>query len=322
MQPNSSFSTLTEAPIQLGIDSTSLGEFKKCPRSYWLRIIQGWVPKETSAHLVFGIALHAGAEAYVRGKAEGKGHEDCLRLALRKALELTWNKELNRPWPGDRLIPAKTRLTLARSLVWYLDQFGAEDPLETVILASGSPAVELSFRFSADLFSPTGEPVLFCGHLDRIASMGGKKYVVDIKTTGSGLGSFFFDKFSPDNQFSMYALAAQVAFQEPVDGLIVDGIQVLVEDTRFQRAPVPRGEGLISEWWEGAKLWVMGMHEMAVRAFGAGEAAFPQNDKSCSMYGGCPYRGVCSRPPVAREQWLRANFSREPWDPLTTRGDV
>ena len=39
----------------------------------------------------------------------------------------------------------KTRFTLLRSVVWYLEQF-ENDPCETVILADGRPAVELSFR--------------------------------------------------------------------------------------------------------------------------------------------------------------------------------
>ena len=63
---------------------------------------------------------------------------------------------------------AGNRLTLLRSVVWYLDQF-EHDSLETVILQDGKPAVELSFRFLTNYQAPTGEPFLLCGHFDRVA---------------------------------------------------------------------------------------------------------------------------------------------------------
>ena len=48
--------------------------------------------------------------------------------------------------------------------------------------------------------------------------------------------------------------------------------------------------------------------------------SWPQNDTSCDMWGGCPFRSVCSRPPASREQWIAAEFTTRLWDPLQVRG--
>jgi hypothetical protein len=311
---NSSFSKALPG-LQLAVDSTSLGEFKICPRRYYYSIVLGLQPRRRSDHLTFGILVHEGCEKYDNLRASGESHEDALAEVIRLALCATWDRALQRPWASD--IPAKNRLTLVRTLIWYLDQFGEHDPLETVILANGRPAVELSFTLNTGWTSTwTGEPLLLCGHLDKIARMDGVEYIVDRKTTGHALDSQFFAQFTPDNQFSLYATAARVVFHHPVQSLIVDGMQVLVSGTRFARGPVPRPEAVCSEWLAGTSYWLDQM-ELCASA-----ESWPMNDKSCGLYGGCGFREVCSKSPEARAPWLERGFTKRTWDPLQRRGDV
>ncbi len=311
---NSSFSTKLPT-LQLGIDSTSLGEFKICPRRYYYSLVEGWQTRLQSAHLVFGIALHKARETYDYARSSGAGHEDALDKSLGEVLQSTWNSELGRPWLSD--IPIKTRVTLVRTVVWYLDTLGQDDPLQTVQLANGRPAVELSFRFDSGYRSRlTGEAFLFCGHLDRIARFHEQYYIVDIKTTGHSLDERFFGQFTPDNQMSLYALAGRVGYSIPVSGLIIDGVQIGVGFSRFSRFPITRDEAQINEWYEGAGHWLAQIEHCAATG------SWPQNDKSCGVYGGCQFRKVCSRSPVARQTWLEANFTRRVWDPLVARGET
>ena len=60
---NSSFSTRLPG-FQLAIDSTSLGEFKLCPRRYYYSILRGLGPRGGSVHLTFGIWMHTAREKY------------------------------------------------------------------------------------------------------------------------------------------------------------------------------------------------------------------------------------------------------------------
>lgn len=310
---NSSFSR--ELPgLQLAVDSTSLGTFKECPRKYFYSIVLGWVPRATSVHLTFGLLLHGGAERYSRYRAQGQSHVDALDASLDWCLRETWDSLRGRPWQSDH--PQKNRASLIRTMIWYLDQYGENDPFQTALLANGQAAVELSFRFDSGYKALTNEPIIFCGHLDRIVEFNDALWVSDIKTTGNSLGAGFFKQFSPNNQFSMYTLACNVAFGTPLEGLMVDGCQIGTNFTRFQRAPVERPKAVQEEWLREAGWWLRQMGDCST------DGEWPQNDKSCQMYGGCPYQGVCSKKPSARETWLKADFVQRIWDPLQVRGDI
>lgn len=314
MTENSSFSKALPT-LQLGIDSTSLGAFKTCPKYYQLSIVEGWEPKAERVHLVFGLLMHQAVERYEHWKVQGADHEEALDAALDFVLQSTWDKALQRPWTSDHNL--KNRWTLIRSVVWYLDQFGQNDPIQTIVLANGKPAVELSFRFDSGYRSAsTDEPFIFCGHLDRLGLLNDEPVIPDIKTTGSALNPKFFNGFSPGNQFSMYTLAGRVAFGQPVKKLVVDGAQIGVGFTRFQRQLVQRPDEVVSEWHQQAGWWLKMMESCAIAQ------DWPMNDRSCTMYGGCQYQGICSKPPSSREQWLKADFRKRVWDPLQIRGDI
>lgn len=310
---NSSFST-TIPNLQIGWDSTSLGALQECPRKYFYSIICGWAPREMSVHLSFGLAYHEALERYYHARAQGKSHVEGLRVAVRYCLAVTWNPELKRPITWDS--KEKNRETLLRTVVWYLTQF-EEDPLETVILANGKPAVELSFRFPIDLTSPDGNPYMFCGHLDRVVKFNGQYHVNDHKTTKYEIKSAdFFDKYSPDNQMSMYSFAGKIVYKIPVQGVLVGAAQVLVTLSRFRRGFANRTDNMLIEWYNDKKFWIQQAAEFAVQNY------WPMNDKSCGMYGGCPYRGICGKDPRVRDQWLAAGFKKRVWDPLQIRGDI
>jgi len=308
--PNSSFSK-TIPGLQLAWDSTSLGSLKTCPRYYLYNIIMGWQPRQLSPHLKFGQVYHKALETYDHGRSQGLPHDQAQREAVRCALAETWDQGRGRPWCSDH--PQKNRLTLVRSVVWYLEEF-AEDPLTTVQLANGKPAVELSFRFESGYKAPHGEEYLLCGHLDRLVETpDGNTWILDRKTTGSTLSQDFFDKFTPDNQFTLYAMASSVVYATPVQGLIVDGAQIAVTFSRFQRGIVARHQAILDEWYEEFGAWV-GQAETYAEL-----GKWPMNDKACGNYGGCQYRGICSKPPSTRDLWLKQTFTQRVWDPLITR---
>lgn len=316
---NSSFSASTPG-LQTAWDSTSLGEFKLCPRKYQLSIIEGWQSRQQSVHLTFGLQYHAALEKYDHAKAEGAEHSDAQLAALRSVLVSAHD------WQSDDKY--KNRHTLLRSVMWYLDQF-ADDPLETLRLANGRPAVELSFRMETDLETTAGEKILLCGHLDRVAKLGafGHTYIVDRKTTKGQLGNRYFDQYTPDNQFSLYALAGKMVFGLPVEGLVVDAAQVGIEFTRFQRGFITRTPAQLDEWYSDLGIWIQLAERYALAQH------WPMNDKACNIYssfdkesgthtGGCSYRSICAKAPSVRREWLEAEFVRRQWDPLQVRGDV
>lgn len=318
---NSSFSQRLPG-LQIAVDSTSLGAFKRCPRYYYYSIICGWRPKVENVHFTFGLAIHAARELYDHLRAAGTEHDEALRQVVKRLASETWDSELSRPkFVGDSY---KNRNTLLRTVIWYLDAAGAEDALQTIILANGKPAVELSFRFDSGHVSKSGEPWLLCGHIDRLVTLNDVPYETDIKTTKSELSDFWFKQFTPSNQFSLYLTAGQVVWNVPVQGIIVDGVRVLVNSSEFKRRLIRRDGPSLDEWLADTGQWLRRMEACAE------EGEWPQNETACGHYasyadggrGGCEFRDTCSRSPKQRAVWLEAEFVKRIWDPLVVRGDV
>jgi len=318
--------------IQWAWDSTSLGAFKKCPRFYQYKIIEGWQPNGEGIHLRWGREFHSALEDYEHSKVAGVKHDDAVHDTLRALLCRIEDWD---PDPRTKTEELKTKANLVRSVVWYLDHY-ENDAAKTVVLPSGKPATEVSFRFELDYgpqqtelypvtleeLEKTGDPnktlqhqnYYLCGHLDKIVEFSGDKYVMDHKTLSSTPSSSYFDSFDLDNQMSLYTLAGQIILNSPVKGVIIDAIQVAVGFSRCTRGFTYRTPDQLEEWMETTKHWLREAERCA-------EAdSWPMKDTSCNMYGGCEFREVCSKSPQVRSKWLEAKFKKEePWNPLKPR---
>jgi len=297
--------------LQTAWDATSLAAFEKCPRYYYFRHIKGWQPINRSVHLTFGGIYASSLEHYHKHVAAGMTKQEATRLVLRQAMVDTWiypaDPEDGPGTPWESFHNAKTRDTLLRSIIWYLDQF-ADDNTPTVILSDGTPAVEYSFTV------PFTKDYLYCGHIDRLVEYSGGIYVMDQKTTGSTLTAKFFSNFTPDIQMSGYTWAGKIIFNLPVSGVIIDAAQIAVGFTRFERGFIHRPQSLLDEWYENSLTTI----EAAKAAHESNH--YRMNRTACGNFGGCEFRKICSRAPEHRDNILAAEFTRETqWDPLQRR---
>jgi hypothetical protein len=308
--------------IQWAWDSTSLGLFKTCPRKYYYSMIEEWAGRGLSVHLIYGQWYHSALELYDKDRAAGKDHEDALRHVVRLLLDWTWVRPTDasdpsippegHPWSMDH--NTKTRENLVRTVVWYLEQF-RDDPAKTVILDGGVPAVELSFRLDA------GDDLVLCGHLDRLVDFGGQKFVMDHKTASTTISNYYFDQYKPSNQMTLYTLAAQIIYKEPVAGVIISAAQIAVGFSRFARGITYRTPAELDEYLRNTRRWVADAHRMGEESVTLPDPAeaFPMNDTSCHDFGGCPFRSVCSVDPGIRPEVLKANYEKREWNPLEVR---
>ena len=316
---NTAFSS-TLHTLQLAMDSTSLGALKKCPRYYQLAIVEGWTQKGTGnrVDLDFGIWLHSGRERYYHARARGETHEQGVDAALQYVLTVTFDPLTQRPWQGDSY---KNRLTLARTLLDYLDKW-ENDPLVTCIQANGKPAVEVTFKFPLNWFAEhktaQDEEFWLCGHLDRVVDFQGKTYISDLKSTRHDLGDRYWKQFLLSNQFAIYTIAGNTVLKSKVAGLIVDACQVLVtKPARFGRRIMEKTEAQLDEFMKSLKVLLTQAQHYARENF------WPQNEQACFQYGKpCEFLEICGRSPSVREQWLRADFTKHVWNPLVQRGDI
>lgn len=300
--------------MQLAIDAYSLEQFKICPRKYYYQVVWGYQTREMNAHLQFGIWLHEGLETYDRTRAAGADHEEAIQAAVHKSLVNSWNKELQRPWISDE--STKTRVTLIRSIIWYLDHFGANDILKTEFDANGQPLVEMNFALDSGFFTDAGERLLLAGYGDKIASIDGDGYWVDRKTTKRALDDRYFAQFKPHNQFGLYNVVGKILFQKPLKGMVLDALQVGVNFTRMRRKFILQDEHEAEEWLEGFAIHAHWMEECA------SERQWPMRESSCDMYFGCSFRKVCSKSPASRQMVLDSEFVRRRWNPLEKRIEI
>ena len=302
--------------LQFAWDSTSLKLAETCLRKYQYKLIFGWQPERKSVHLLFGGWYASALESYYKYVAEGMSSDEALAEVVGEALVETWEFDFDeagepientgRPWTSDH--NTKTRENLIRTIVWYLDQFGEDDSCSTVILSSGQPAVEHSFRLEWD------NDIIYCGHLDRMVEYGNNIYIQDQKTTQSTITSRYFDGYNPDSQMSGYTFAGKALFGIPIKGIMIDAAQIAVGFTRFERGFTFRDDGQLNEWYDNSMYYI----ERARQA--TRDNHFPLNPSSCSQYGGCEFRHICSKAPSVREQFLKGDFVKgKRWDPLEVR---
>lgn len=315
---------LPSTQIQLAWDSTSLGYLKTCPRLYYYQMIEGWSSKEESVHLRFGIEYHHALQDYDLSRAANVAHDGAIHDVVRELLLRTSDFD-----PDHK---AKTRESLIRTVVWYLDQF-KDDPAETLILSDGKPAVEQSFRFELD-FGPRGtidyinedgtivyhdnpQHYMLCGHLDRVVTYSGDLFVMDRKTTSMSLSPYYFAQWEPSNQMTLYTLASKIVLGAPVRGVIIDAARILPEISEFGRGFTFRTPDQLEEWLHDLRYWLTLAEQYATAG------SWPMNDTACDKFGGCRFRQVCSRSPSVRPQFLKSNFIQLPleerWNPLRPR---
>jgi len=315
-EQNSSFSA-SIPNLQVAWDSTSLGLLKECPRKYYYTMIRARQTRAESVHLIFGGHYHKALEIYDHMRSAGGSHEDATDYALRYCLEATVERDAEghwRPWNSDDA--NKNRFTLVRTVLWYLDHF-ASDPLHTIQLANGKPAVELSFRYEIDMTTPDGQPFMICGHIDRLVEDdSGNVMVLDRKTSKNTISADSFKHYKPDNQMGLYDFSASVVWHVPVQGVIIDLAQVAVTFSRYLRGPIYRKDDQREEWFRDTKFYLA----LAIKF--AEQGYWPMNDKSCGNYGGCPFREICARPASTRELWFLQSTKPRYWDPLQIRGDI
>ena len=314
MNPRPGLFSTTTPNFPVVWDSTMLGLFKECGRKFQFQILLGKSTKGQNIHLTFGLLYHAGLERYDHARAAGASHDAGVLAMVRFALNASGSRDAEGTWSswesGDSY---KNRYTLIRSLVWYVEE-NLYSAYQTVILANGKPAVELSFKFAA--FTVEGEPISLAGHMDKLVSNRGETFVADHKTTKSALTPNFYNQFTPHNQFTLYTIAGKVTLGRPTQGVLVNAASILVNGTRFGTRPIPRPPAVLDEWLEETQWWIAQARAMAVANH------WPGNDKSCNNYGGCAFAKVCGVSPSHRDAWLRDDFAEWSWNPLESRGDI
>jgi hypothetical protein len=310
--------------LQHAWDSSSLSTYLRCPRRYFYNYICNFRPRTESFDLTFGSLVHAAMEEY-HLERQSRGHNEAQTMGLQVLLSEAWNSFEGKYWESTSR--NKNLWNALRAFIWHTEQFAFEPDFNTTILGKKLYAVELPFSFDLDL-KVNGVPATYCGHLDRMVDTGAGRWIVDYKTTTKTIGPHYFEGYSPSTQLPGYAVAASIVFHEPVQGVVIDAMQIGVDFVRCARGHILLGQEKAEEWMQNAVSWVRSAMEVAtsatiLEAENPGEFAaknayhWPMNTESCFI---CPFKTVCGSTPSVRGFILEADFVQGIWDPLARQG--
>jgi PD-(D/E)XK nuclease superfamily len=314
---------IPDTRIQFAWDSVSLTSILSCPRRYQYQIIHGYVSNNPSyaIALVFGILLHKSLELYEKYRAEGDDHDTAQFRAFRAICEMPATASL----PTDSEIDAtesdemddgitarntkiRTRYYLLRAFVGYTETYKA-DPCRTLLLPSGAPAVEYSFRVPLDI-NISGTDAILCGHIDRIVEFNNYNYVTDYKST-KAISRQFFQGFDLSHQMTGYSIAGKIVLDKPISGVMIDAIALQVGGNKFARHFTKRTAGQEHEYLRTVRFAI----DSAVKYHE--DNYYPMNTSACFF---CDYKQICSQPPEFRDRYLKQHFtSKSGWNPLENR---
>lgn len=307
---NSKLDLLPTVEVPYYIDNTILSTFKLCPRKAYYQYLRHLKPvgEGRSVHLIAGGALAAGLEE-VRKKVWGE------QMELPDALYYGWLAILKHwgDFPAEPVNSPKTLANTLAALEYYFEVFPPKtDPIQPLILANGSPAVEFSFTHPTGFHNPQGQEILYTGRFDMfgVRKIGHQAvtYIVDEKTT-TKLGKSWRGKWPLASQFTGYAWAARELGYD-VSGVCVRGISYLSNSFGHEESLSQRTESDI-ERWKASTAWFMTQYLECART-----NTWPQNfSDSCQGFSGCPYQNLClSDNP---ERWIDSQFEVQVWNPLT-----
>lgn len=297
---------LARPPFPRVIDSSLLSSFRACPRSALLSSFEHWKPKTPSVH------LHAGG-AYARGLevarqafyGDGETAERAIALGMHALVTAYGSFEC----PPDS---AKSLERMMGAFEFYFSQYPLEsDTAVPARLPGGRLGIEFSFAEPIDLDHPeTGEPLLYCGRFDMICNYAGGLFGEDDKTA-SQLGPSWGRQWDLRSQFTAYTWGAR-AQGISLEGFLVRGVSILKTKYDTQQAITYRPSWMVDRWYEQMLRDVRRMRDCWE------SGVWDYNlDESCNSYGGCQFRRVCLSEPDRQINWLRQDFVRRAWDPVT-----
>ncbi len=261
-------------------NASSITALQKCKRYYYYTILQGWRSKTASADLAFGGLFASSIEYFY--KHRDPDYESTLNNTIMFAMRNS--KYYSKQFPSEEV---KTRKALITALVEYFDQYYELD----------GPSVwrtEQSFLFDTNNLT-------FCGRLDLVLKRDDELILLDQKTTKSSLSPMYFKTWTPNNQMSLYMLAAYIVFNKPAARFLIDAVQVMKNGSvKMMRGVVSRGKDQLDEWLNGVTLEIEAVKDKDPH----NEADWPQNPSACGYFQGCEFREVCSISPAMRKAYL------------------
>ena len=273
------------------MDHTATKEFKKCPRSYFLRMVLGRTSPEGKWASVFawGSSIHKYLERLYEDGDAGAAAQAALPI-YKSPTNPTFEWQTK-----ERLLS-----TFAKLYKMY-----TEEKTNNVIRVE---AIEQPFNITF----PDGTPV--GGRFDQVMKWNGRMWIRDWKTTSKQI-NYFKQGLEPNDQAIRYIYAlSSLQFGQDEKGYpnkVIDGVLfVAIYNTKTvgpEIQPVPSSRSLTQvKKWLDEQMFIHKQMQLCRE-----NDVWPMHEVSCSF---CDFRQVCTQPSdAAMENVLKTQYLLQPW---------
>lgn len=180
----------------------------------------------------------------------------------------------------------------------------ADDGMEVYRDFNGQAYVEK--QVEGKLYEDDKIIIIFHGQIDLVLRnrITGLVSISDHKTTAA-LGKDFYNRISPNHQYTGYVWAANNLLGLQTDSFLVNGIQVAKTKSEFARQLTTIAP---DDYQEMISAYV----EASYRLIGAYESGnYPMTSPNpCAAYGGCQYLDICSAPKALQRNILENKYAK------------
>ena len=285
------------------VDNSILSQMAACRRlGFWSHI--RCLTTETNVHLHAGAAYAEGLKALRKGfYEEGLSQEAALHKAVIALTKMYGNYD-------PPLSQAKSWINMVHSLLAYAKYYPLETDLYKPLEFGGKKCIEFSFAIPLSINHPTsGQPIIFAGRTDMIATDGHSIMLVDDKTTGQ-MGEKWPAQWNMHGQFPGYMWAA-AKYGIHCNGVLVRGVSVQKTQTKHLQVPAHFSQWQIDRWYADMLQRLAHYIQCWKDKFWPVDGEF---NKRCSSYGECAYKSLCTSPDP--EAWIPGKFIVHRWNPL------
>lgn len=274
---------------------SSLSTLAKCARKYYYGYELGLESRDPAVPLRLGNAVHVGLHILHTG-----GDID---TAVGKAVE---------EWGDFRVPPASKHAFVTPGFIEAVLRNYAEDRAEFI---AGTQAMDFGgFVAEAKAEAEIAQGVVVKGLLDLPTRIGDNYVLIDHKTTGDWLSSYWAEQFEFSHQLRIYIAMLRVLTGLPFDRAYINGIYVGEKaDEAWGKKKSPRsalyGPYLFSEaHLQETEEWIRATQ--ALTKYYQTLNVWPQNDTTRGCQG-CEFRQVCRATPTIRSGLLLRDYKEK-----------
>lgn len=294
-------------------DNSMRSAFVECPQKMFWEYMHHFKSPYESIHLHAGKAWASALETTRRAFYErGEPWQHAIAAGLETLVREYGDFQV--PESGSGSNKSLDRLMVA--FAYYWQAFPLEDDPVQPYVGKNGPMIEFSFAspLSPDLLHPvTGEPIIFAGRADMVATYAGAVSIYDDKTTSS-LGNSWAAQWDRRAQFTGYTWAAREA-GIPVTQVVIRGIAILKTKIDHAQAITTRTDKHVAEWHKQ----IIRDIRRAIECYKEGYWDLNLSD-GCSSFGGCQFKQPCmAADPLP---WLESTFVRKEWNPVTREDTI